>query len=322
MSSSAIVIGDEFAIELSALSSSAGAVVRSFLSHYSNSPTIPQRTFHLVTADRRPEIAGERIVDTGHVSAVRSGSVWQLLGSGFAVSSSADTTEIWLRSDRDRDLHAFAALGLPSLLLELGWRAGYIGVHAAAVTLNGAGVLLPGPSGCGKSTILREAARRGLGVLSDDLVWVRRDGNNHSLYPFPRGLPYAAPPAPTVRVATLGALVFPRIVRGARHSAAEPMSAAQALMGLVPEVSMLAGPAGAAPRFRDLGRLAAAVPAFALAAGSDRDGAIQVIEAVAGTLVVGRSCGAPGDHSAAIFPQTFESARPSTARKAPSRGER
>jgi serine kinase of HPr protein (carbohydrate metabolism regulator) len=67
-------------------------------------------------------------------------------------------------------------------------------LHAAALVQDGAGVLLYGPSGSGKSTLAYAAARSGMHVVSEDIVFVQRQPHLHvwgSPGPF-RLLPSAA----------------------------------------------------------------------------------------------------------------------------------
>jgi len=48
-------------------------------------------------------------------------------------------------------------------------------LHAAAVVRDGTALLLAGPSGVGKSTLVYAAARAGLGILSEDAVFLQLD---------------------------------------------------------------------------------------------------------------------------------------------------
>jgi len=48
-------------------------------------------------------------------------------------------------------------------------------LHAAAVARGGTALLLAGPSGVGKSTLVYAAARAGLGILSEDTVYLQLD---------------------------------------------------------------------------------------------------------------------------------------------------
>ena len=57
-------------------------------------------------------------------------------------------------------------------------------VHAAAVRIGGAGVLLAGSRGAGKTTLAVGLATRGHGLLSDEVGAIRLDGP--SVVPFPR----------------------------------------------------------------------------------------------------------------------------------------
>jgi len=61
------------------------------------------------------------------------------------------------------------------LLLFLLTRAGRVPVHAAGVCVGETAVVLAGASGSGKSTLAHAALRAGLGVLSDDTVFVERE---------------------------------------------------------------------------------------------------------------------------------------------------
>ena len=67
-------------------------------------------------------------------------------------------------------------VGQPSLLL----------LHAGAVVIEGAALLLVAPSGGGKTTLTMALSDRGHGLLTDELaLWDRRDG---AIVPFPRTL--------------------------------------------------------------------------------------------------------------------------------------
>jgi hypothetical protein len=50
-------------------------------------------------------------------------------------------------------------------------------VHASAVEYGGRGILFSGPSESGKSTMAYACARRGFRVVSDDVVYLRNEGN-------------------------------------------------------------------------------------------------------------------------------------------------
>jgi hypothetical protein len=50
---------------------------------------------------------------------------------------------------------------------------GYVALHAAGVVRDGFGVAILGPAGAGKSTVTVACARRGIGVLAEDVVFAR-----------------------------------------------------------------------------------------------------------------------------------------------------
>lgn len=73
------------------------------------------------------------------------------------------------------DPERLAAEVVDPLLLFLLTRAGRVPVHAAGVCVGETAVVLAGASGSGKSTLAHAALRAGLGVLSDDTVFVQRE---------------------------------------------------------------------------------------------------------------------------------------------------
>ena len=50
---------------------------------------------------------------------------------------------------------------------------GYVPIHASCVVRDGVGVILQGPAGAGKSTVAVACARRGWGLLAEDVVFAR-----------------------------------------------------------------------------------------------------------------------------------------------------
>jgi hypothetical protein len=73
------------------------------------------------------------------------------------------------------DPQALAGEIVEPLALFLLTRLGRTPVHAAGVVVGERAVLLSGPSGSGKSSLALAAAERGLGVLSDDAIYVQLD---------------------------------------------------------------------------------------------------------------------------------------------------
>lgn len=59
-------------------------------------------------------------------------------------------------------------------------------IHGAALSVDGAGIIVAGHAGCGKTTLALELVRRGFRFLSDDIAAIGRA--DHRLYPFPKSL--------------------------------------------------------------------------------------------------------------------------------------
>lgn len=59
-------------------------------------------------------------------------------------------------------------------------------IHGAALSADGAGIILAGHAGCGKTTLALELVRRGFRFLSDDVAAIACA--DHRLYPFPKSL--------------------------------------------------------------------------------------------------------------------------------------
>ena len=147
-------------------------------------------------------------------------------------------------------------------------------VHAAGAAVRGRGIFLAGPSGAGKTTLSRLMAAEGYGVLSDDRVVVRRDGDLFALHgtPWPGEGGYAAP----------GGLPLAAAVFLAKGDASRLRSLAPAEMAqrLLPVMSVPWFDAALAARYLDFcADLAASCPAFELVFRPDR-GAIAALEGV------------------------------------------
>ncbi len=169
----------------------------------------------------------------------------------------------------DGELDLFVGLALAPMLLELAPSRGWLGVHAAGVAIDDAGILLPGPSGAGKSTIFRHVHRAGHGVLSDDLVWLRPAADGATMYAFPRGFGAEPAPGPTADAVALRAIVCP-VIADAEDNRVSPLGFPEVLEVLVAQGGFLASGAAAGDRFRALVRLARSVPAYRLEAGRRR----------------------------------------------------
>lgn len=177
---------------------------------------------------------------------------------------------IALDDPTDAELDHFAGFTLGPLLVEAAASRGWFGIHAAAVSVGGAGILLTGPSGCGKSTIFASMHRAGHGVLSDDLVWLRPTGDGVRLHALPRG-PYGNPaPGPTADDVPLRAIVCPEIA-GRDDSRLLPAEVPELVPTLLEQSGLLASGESLGGRFQALVRVARAVPAYRLEAGRRRE---------------------------------------------------
>jgi hypothetical protein len=107
--------------------------------------------------------------------AIVEGSRLTLDGPGIAGLSDARSGRAWavVPAGIARDPHRLAATVLEPLLLFLLARSGRTPIHASGVVISGAAFAICGPSGSGKSSLALAAARRGLGVLSEDTLYVQ-----------------------------------------------------------------------------------------------------------------------------------------------------
>ena len=222
-----------------------------------------------------------------HLESVRQVTVPE---SGRAVASilPAARADLWLLS---RPL-----VTLP--LLESLKRRGLHGVHAAGGALDGRGVLIAGASGSGKSTVALALARDGFAMLGDDMVFLRRRGDDLEALAFPEefdltdetaamfpelaAVAAAEPrdgwPKKQVRVeralaariarsCTPALVLFTRIV-DAPVSRLEPIEPAEALLELAPNV-LLTRPEPSQRHLDALGALVAETRCYRLLAGRD-----------------------------------------------------
>lgn len=70
-------------------------------------------------------------------------------------------------------------------LIELLKRRQRYSLHAAGVSLNGAGLLMPGTSGAGKTTLTLALLRAGWDILSDDMLFLATGSNGIEVLAFP-----------------------------------------------------------------------------------------------------------------------------------------
>ena len=177
---------------------------------------------------------------------------------------------ICLERASETDLDLFVGLALAPMLIELAISRNWLAIHAAAVTIDGIGILLPGPSGAGKSTIFSQVHRAGHPVLSDDLVWIAPLADDPRLVAFPRGSPTESVPWPTTSDVALRAIICPEIAADGASSCLTPLALPELLEVLLGQGGFLSPGAAAGDRFRALVRLAQSVPGYRLEAGRKR----------------------------------------------------
>ena len=91
--------------------------------------------------------------------------------------------DVWLGADTEADLLDVVVGRLNRLAFHLDPRR--LHLHAAAVELDGAGVILAGASGSGKSTVTVELLRRGAAYLTDECLTVTPGTRTVTAYPKP-----------------------------------------------------------------------------------------------------------------------------------------
>lgn len=212
--------------------------------------------------------------------------------------AAAGTARVAVRTTDPRAAFLASHLMLSLPLLELLKRRGRYAVHAAGAAVGGRAALFAGPAGAGKSTLALACVRDGLAFLGDDVLFLEDAGGGLTVHAFPDEIDVADPtlaffpdlaralagtPSPAgwpkrpVQPERHGALeiawesepavlLFPRV---AEATALSPVSAADALVALVPNV--IRTETAASQRHLDaLGALARSCPAFRLEVGDPR----------------------------------------------------
>lgn len=132
----------------------------------------------LVLDASSPAAANPPDLDARHLVHDQAGALFTILlgtanraavdaadGVGFGVVSEA------LAASPDLLRYAF----IESMALSMLSRSrGYVPIHASCIVRDGVGYLLHAPAGTGKSTLAMAAARRGFGLLAEDVVFIRR----------------------------------------------------------------------------------------------------------------------------------------------------
>jgi hypothetical protein len=191
-------------------------------------------------------------------------------------------------------------------LVETMKRFGRYPLHAAALALNGKGVLVPGASGAGKSTTSVTLVRAGFDFLADDTVFLTRSTDKLWVDGFPDEVDVTentvgripelshlagAPLLPgrdkySFRVEEIfgitplvgcrpAFLIAPRVV-DQPGSELEPLPASEAFLALVPNV-LMTDPAASQAHLDMLADLVEMVPCLRFRVGSDLDDAAACI---------------------------------------------
>jgi hypothetical protein len=189
-------------------------------------------------------------------------------------------------------------------LVELLKRRGLYGLHAGGVCRDGRALLLPGTSGSGKSTLTLALARAGFGFLGDDTLFLARrpegvrilafpdefDLTDQTVSFFPELAPLLGEPrlqgwrkrqvraeraygVPVVWECAPAALVFPRVA-GVRTSELTPLSPAEALIELAPNV-LLTEARSSQGHLDALAELVERSDCYRLATGTDLEAAVE-----------------------------------------------
>jgi hypothetical protein len=200
------------------------------------------------------------------------------------------------------DLELYSQTLFTICLLELMKPLGRFGLHAAGVSLDGAGLLIAGPSGVGKSTLavlLLQALRSRAGFLGDDMLFLRQGSGEIVVLGWPEAINVggwtrrmvsglesrvheaasngrkenisaaAISGASPAFEAVPAVIVLPRLT-GRDRSTITPMSRDEALFELAPNV-LLTESASSGAHLALLASLARSCPCYRLDAGSDLD---------------------------------------------------
>lgn len=259
-----------FTLELEQLPAPAAAAIHAFLGGTRPREDGSAQAIRLTFSAEPPKVpAGSLpIVERQGLEVTRDGNDLVYVAPRCGARTGPERVDLWLTELSEVALQELVTLLLPPLLLELAWSRNRIGIHAASLSIRGQGVLCPGPSGCGKSTIFASARREGIDVLSDDLSWIQRTGDDWLIDPFVRGAPFVPTSPPTITSAPLRFLVFPEIV-DRDCSEIVSLTPDECLTRLLPQVSLLGSGRERGSRFQQMVALADGIPAFRLLAGRD-----------------------------------------------------
>ena len=268
-----VAVGEDLVFVLEGLPAATADAVRAFCGHYLRpgpaAAAIPIRAGAAPpgrAGDPDPVLSEPPLVVRRAAGCV----LFELPGLLAWCDSAAGEGGVVVEAPEPSIVEIFATRSLPLLLFELSLSHGWIGLHAAAIACQGRAILLPGPSGSGKTTLFRGAAEAGLGVLSDDMVWLRETDEGFRVVAFPRGSAAAPVPQPTEDDVPLGAIVCPTIeARGSSRLIS--ISPAEVVRELVAQCTFLGHEPHDGERFCRLVRIAREAPGYRLEAGPESD---------------------------------------------------
>ena len=276
-------LGPGFSVRFERLPEALGERIAGALAHFRGTEASADRpvTVRLDETGRIPE--GEVVIEETPLSVQRdNGTIYFVLpGIQAWCQTARGVAGIRLHRAHESELDLFVALVLAPLLVELGVSQGWIGIHAASVSVEGTGLLLPGPSGAGKSTIFANVHRAGHGVLSDDLTFVRPVAEGWRLHAFPR--PASPVDQPTADDVPLQAIVAPHIV-ATGESQLSPLPRPELIGVLLSQTGFLSGGSVAEARLASCARIASSVPGYRLAAGPHTDEVPPLLERLVASL--------------------------------------
>ncbi len=258
-----------------------------------------------------PSGVGRPVYDTPHGTLYYFGSHDELFGTlaGVSMHCAAARGSVLIAGPSLTGFELYLATHpLATIaLMETMERRGLFSVHAACLAgAFGAGVLLAGPSGAGKSTLTIALARAGLGLLSDDVVFLSLSGERVDALGFADTLgvgSFAAEQFPELRavadslpvdgfpkrlsriedlfgVASVArcvprAIVFPEVSLD-RPSAITPLDARDAMLRLVPDV-LLTEPASTQAHLAAISALLEQVDCYEVSSGTDLERAAELV---------------------------------------------
>ena len=155
-------------------------------------------------------------------------------------------------------------------LLELLRENGIFVLHAAAVSLEGRGLLLPGKSGQGKTALAAELLRNGFDLAADGCCFIGDHGACPEVFGFCEPSS-RSPEIPIMDKCRLSAILFPYDSPHEPVSRIEPMTRSEALMTVLPLTMICLDQTTSQSHFSFCAKLVKSLPAAKLILGQDRE---------------------------------------------------